>query len=194
MGLVLLSVIFWYILWLGKSFYRDRPVRPAPRPWAAIRPRAVMHRSPAIRRRGPCTAARLSPQRLCTGPGRPPPVRPRLRAGQAPPPPVRHRRLRHRPAASVGAAPGSGSSPARCRAGVASAPIGRNRTAAGSSTRRGRRRSVGTASSVLRMASASARADDGSSSIATRAPAPRRRIDQVDVQGVVGWAWTGWSK
>ena len=53
---------------------------------------------------------------------------------------------------------------------------------------------LGTLAKVSRMASASARAESGSSSMATRAPAPRDGFNRSMFNVWSAGAWTGWSK
>ena len=156
-GLVLLPVIFWYILWLGKSTYLG-PKGPAamagdygPEPGYPAQGGYCPRRRPPATHRSRGTAQ----------PGYPPPPQP----GTAYPPPPE-------PAApaSPGATPPPPPPPPDRSPGHRRPPRsdGRLRPVRYEGIRPG-----GAPSSMSRMASASARAEAGSSSTATRAAAPR---------------------
>ena len=185
----IVPIIFWFILWLGKSQYLG-PKGPAgiqagygaggfPEPGYPRR-LATPSRA-AIRLRRPAIPSRAATPRPRPGPAirrRPSPARPtrRLRPRRG-----RVRRHHHR---RVGPSP-------RLRP--------RRRTTVGSPPRGGNYRDDGmspggTESSISRMASASARAEAGSSSRATRADAPRSGLRRSTLSVWSAGAWTGWSK
>ncbi len=171
-GLVLLAPIFWYILWLGQSTYRG-PAGPA---GICVR-RRRLRPVPAL---GRLPDVRWLSRRLPPGyPPTPPPGPPAPPPGRDQPLPAASPRAR---AASPGRAAAVRHLPARCHR-RSDVPTG----VPGGPVRKRCCRPVRPAPSRAcpRIASASARADAGSSSTATRA-GPAGGVPQVDVERVVG--------
>ncbi len=195
-GLVIpyVSVIFYYILWLGSSVYRG--------PAAAMG--ATSGGYPPAGGYYPPQTGLPAPARLPTGrsaglptgrPG-PAPTAARLPAGRPGPAPTTARL----PSGRTGPAPTDAprrtpGTPGRTRA-DASAPVASGRQERGWGQLGGvtASRAEGTASRVARMASARARAEVGSSSMATRSPGPRDGLIRSMLRVCSGRAWTGWSK
>ena len=187
-GLVLLAPIFWYILWLGPSQYRGPAALAGGYGNAAGTAAATagLRRWAAIRRHRPAT-----PPLLHLRPARHPP---RRRPGRHRHPrcPAIHPWTPDRPPAGADAATAVADGIAGPKAWAGSGS-GQDRSAV-LWFPRGTSSPGGAVAKVSRMASASARAEAGSSSTATRAAAPRDGLSRSMFNVWSALAWTGWSK